>query len=352
MAWSKRGKPWGKERESGEGASWLHEMTVSEGMEAVRQQWKEHGIHAEDGDWPLIQLAQISVLRGLTGRVAPLVVQLMERREADGKLRWNLEENLVGAVGISIVRVMAAYLEDPDIPVSRARKALDLFLRSIEPHDQIKPVRELMLLIAATRLDTDHSALRGKSKKLPTQVERERTGMCAAAHRQWRVEYLLSMGDEEGAIEFARKGREEKPCGETCALAPHSMYAWLLEPLHRRGFEEEAKRLHERLETLMVPRVLHLNAMGHRIHYLAVAGRFEEAGHLLRSMMPMAEDPEASPWQRLQFYEGCRRALKCARKSKHGREWLEGGEPSSGDLRTETDRAAAALTRRFRNRKK
>jgi hypothetical protein len=69
-------------------------------------------------------------------------------------------------------------------------------------------------------------------------------------------------------------------------------------------------------------------------------------------MMSMAEEPEASPWQRLQFYEGCRRALKCARKSKHGREWLEGGELSSGDLGAEIERAAAALIRQFQDRKK
>jgi hypothetical protein len=319
MAWSKRSKPWGSERQSGEGAPWIHETSVDTAMEAVRKQWKEHGIHAKDGDWSLIQLAHIAVMRGLPRRVAPLVVRLMQQREAAGKLRWHLEEDKVGAVGISIVRLMAAYLEDPAIPVSQARAAVALFLRSIEPYDNMKPVHDLMPLIVATRLDSPYgsAAPRKNGSKLPLRTDMEATGMCVATHRQWRVEYLLAMGAEDEALELAHKGRTDKPCGETCAFAPHSMYAWLLEPLHRRGRKDEARVLHDRLETLMVPRALYLNAMGHRIHYLALEGRFEDASHLIQQMLPMAEEPDASPWQKLKFYEGCERAVELAAHEGH-----------------------------------
>jgi len=317
VAWSKRSKPWGKERNSGEGAPWIHETSVDTAMEAVRKQWKEHGIHAKGGDWPLIQLAHIAVMRGLPRRVAPLVVRLMQQREAAGKLRWNLPDEQMGAVGISIVRLMAAYLEDPAIPVSQARAGVDLFLRSIEPYDKMKPVRALMPLIAATRLDPPFSASTKNGSKLPLRTDMEATGMCVAAHRQWRVEYLLAMGAEDEALELAHKGRSDMPCGETCAFAPHSMYAWLLEPLHRRGRKDEARLLHDRLETLMVPRTAHLNAMGHRIHYLALEGRFEDAGHLIQQMLPMAAEPDASPWQKRKFYEGCENAMKAAEGAKN-----------------------------------
>ena len=324
MAWSKRSKNYGQERETGEGASWIHQTSIDEALEAVRKAWKEKGIHDEFGDWPVIQLAHVAVMRGLTRRAAPLVVKLMERREADGKLRWNLTSSMMGAVGISIVRLMAAYVEDPEVPVAKARAAVALFLRSIEPHDELKSVHDLMPLIEAARLDampSGASAIK-RGGKLPLRTDMDASGMCSAAHRQWRVEYLFAMGAEEDALTLAHKGRSEKPCGETCAFAPHSMYAWLLEPLHRRGRQDEARVLHDRLETLMVPRVLYLNAMGHRIHYLVLSERYEDAAHLMRIMLPMAEEPEASPWQKLKFYEGCQRAMML------NDEWLREGEAS------------------------
>lgn len=327
MAWSKRGKNHGDERASGEGADWIHSTSVDEAIETVRKHWKEKGLHAEGGDWPLIQLAHIGVMRGLTRRVAPLVVRLLERREAEGKLKWHLEGNLIGAVGISIVRLMAAYLEDPAIPKSKARAVVDLFLRSIEAHDDLTSVRDLMPLITAARLDSPPPGfVPGKrSSKLPLRTDMASSGMCAAAHRQWRVEYLLAMGAEDEALELAHKGRGEKPCGETCAWAPHSMYAWLLEPLHRRGREDEARVLHDRLETLMIPRVLYLNAMGHRIRYLAIERRFADAGNLMRTMLPMAEEPDASPWQCLRFYEGCVKAAELIASQEELEKFTPGG---------------------------
>ena len=321
MAWSKRAKHHDEERASGSGAEWIHSTSIDEAIETVRKAWKEKGVHAEGGDWPLIQLAHIAVMRGLTRRAAPLVVRLMERREADGKLKWHLDDGLIGAVGISIVRLMAAYIEDPSVPVGKARAAAALFLRSIAPHEALRTVHDLMALIIAARLDVppaDFTPGR-RGSKLPLRTDMQASGMCAAAHRQWRVEYLLAMGAEDAALELAHKGRGEKPCGETCAFAPHSMYAWLLEPLHRRGRQDEARVLHDRLDTLMIPRVLYLNAMGHRVHYLALEGRFEEAGHLMRTMLPMAEEPDASPWQVLKFFEGCQRAIELAQTSaRHG----------------------------------
>lgn len=311
MAWSKRSKPWGKERQSGEGAPWIHEMSINTAMEAVRKQWKDKGIHAHHGDWPLIQLAHVAVMRGLPRRVAPLVVRLMQQREAAGKLRWHLEDDQVGAVGISIVRLMAAYLEDPSVSVSEGRAAVDLFLRSIEPYDSMKSVHQLMPLIAATRLE-QVSRTPAKGTQLPLRTEMEATGMCVAAHRQWHVEYLLAMGAENEALELAHKGRADKPCGETCAFAPHSMYAWLLEPLNRRGRKDEARVLNDRLDMLMIPSARYLNAMGHRIRYLALEERFDDATHLMQQMLPLAREPDASSWQKLKFYEGCVRAAELA----------------------------------------
>jgi hypothetical protein len=140
----------------------------------------------------------------------------------------------------------------------------------------------------------------------------ELSGMCAAAHRQWRVEYLLGIGAEDQALELAHRGRSEKPCGGTCALAPHSMVAWLLEPLVRRERRDEARVLNDRLDALLTPSALYLDAMGCRIHYLAMENRFDEAANLVRVMMPMAREDDASPRQRLKFLEGCERAAATA----------------------------------------
>ena len=84
------------------------------------------------------------------------------------------------------------------------------------------------------------------------------------------------------------------------------MFAWLLEPLHRRGRKDEARVLEDRLAGLLnTAHSLYLDAMGCRIHYLALEGRFEDAGKLLQAMLPLAIDESASPWQRLKFFEGC-----------------------------------------------
>lgn len=40
----------------------------------------------------------------------------------------------------------------------------------------------------------------------------------------------------------------------------------------------------------MTPRVLYLKAMGHRIAWLALEGRFEETGSQRRMMLPMARE--------------------------------------------------------------
>lgn len=346
MAWSKRSKNYGEERASGEGADWIHATSVDEAIETVRKHWKEKGPHAEGGDWPLIQLAHIAVMRGLTRRVAPLVVRLLERREAEGKLRWHLEGNLIGAVGISIVRLLAAHVEDPSIPAGKARDAVALFLRSIEPHDDLRSVPHLMPLITAARLDAPPPGFvpGRRASKLPLRTDMAASGMCAAAHRQWRVEYLLAMGAEDEALELAHKGRSEKPCGETCAFAPHSMYAWLLVPLHLRGRKDEARVLHDRLETLMVPRVLYLNAMGHRIHYLALEGRFEDAGSLMRTMLPMAAEPDASPWQKLRFFAGCAKAAELISSREQMEEFAPGGEDAL--VRARHDELAALFANR------
>lgn len=346
MAWSKRSKNWGEDRESSEGADWIRNMSIDEAIEDVRKNWKEKGIHAEDSDWPLIKMAHIAVMRGLPRRVAPLVVRLMERREADGKLKWNIHGAQVGAVGISIVRLMAGYLEDPAIPKSKARAAVDLFLRSVDAIEDLNSVRDLMPLIAATRLDsppvffTDGKA----ASKLPLRTDMAASGMCPAAHRQWRVEYLLAMGAEDEALELAHKGRSEKPCGETCAFAPHSLYAWLLEPLRRRGRNDEARVLHDRLETIMSPRALYLNANGHRIHYLALEGRFEDAGNLMRTMLPMANDPDASPWQKLKFFDGCAKAAALITDASVRLAFFVGDEES--EIRT----TLSTLRSQFENR--
>ncbi len=346
MAWSKRSKNWGEERETGEGAEWIHTTSIEQALDNVRKAWKEKGLYAENGDWEVIQLAHIAVMRGLTRRVTPWIVRLLERREADGKLGWLLEDRVVGAVGISMVRLFAAHVEDPAIPVNKARAHVALFLRSIEGLADLKSVHDLMPIILSTRLDdpsaTPMSARR--SARLPHRTDMEASGMCPAAHRQWRVEYLLSRGAEDEAIELAHKGRSEKPCGETCAFAPHSMYAWLLEPLHRRGRKDEARVLHDRLDTLMVARVLYLNAMGHRIHYLTLERRHDEAFSLARTMMPMAQHPEASPWQALKFHEGFERAIHLIRSEDPRRL-----EPLL-DLVEENARALQLLRLQFENR--
>jgi len=346
MAWSKRSKNWGEERETGEGAEWIHSTSIDQALDNVRKAWKEKGLYAENGDWEVIQLAHIAVMRGLTRRVTPWIVRLLEKREADGKLKWFLEDRVVGAVGISMVRLFAAHVEDPTIPVNKARADVALFLRSIEGLDDLKSVHDLMPMILSTRLD-DPSATPPPSKRsgrLPLRTDMEASGMCPAAHRQWRVEYLLAHGAEEEALELAHKGRSEKPCGETCAFAPHSMYAWLLEPLHRRGRKDEARVLHDRLETLMVARVLYLNAMGHRIHYLTLEGRYDEAFDLMRLMLPMAQQPDASPWQVKKFHEGCERAFHVVH-SVHPREL----KPVQ-DLLEESARTLQALRHQFENR--
>jgi hypothetical protein len=75
---------------------------------------------------------------------------------------------------------------------------------------------------------------------------------------------------------------------------------------------EEAAALEDRLASLLTPRLLYLDAMGCRIRYLALVGRFEDANKLLQPMLPLARETMASPWQRLKFYEGCARALELA----------------------------------------
>lgn len=350
MAWSKRSKNYESERASGDGADWIHQTSISEAIEKVRGVWKEKGIHAQDSDWELIMLAQIAVVRGLTQRVAPLVVKLMQKREADGQLRWNLEEGKLGAVGISMVRLMAAYIENPAVSVTEARETVALFLRSIDRYDDLKPVRDLMPLILATRTEVAPTADTTQAHKLPLRTDMLATGMCAATHRQWRVEYLVAMGAEDAAIELAHRGRSEKPCGETCAFAPHSMYAWLLDPLHRRGREEEARVLHDRLDSLMTPRLLYLNAMGHRIHYLALTGRYTEAGSLLRVMLPMAREEEASPLQRMKFYGGCVRALGCVTAESDRAALLSEDDALATVMRDEIETANNELVLAFGNR--
>lgn len=319
MAWSKRSKNWNEDRATSEGAEWIHTTSIDQALNDVRKVWKEHGINTEKSDWEIIKLSHIAVMRGLTRRVTPWIVRLLERREADGKLTWHLEERVIGTIGISMVRLFAAHIEDPSVPIKKAREDVTLFLRSIEAFNDLKSVRDLMPLIEATRLDVPGETKRVSKRhsNLPLRTDMEASGMCAAAHRQWRVEYLLAMGAEEEAIELAHKGRSEQPCGNTCAFAPHSMYAWLLEPLHRLGRKDEARVLHDRLETLMVPRTLYLNAMGHRAHYLALEGRFADAIHLMRSMLPMAQQSDASPWQVRKFHEGCERALSLICASDH-----------------------------------
>jgi len=138
MAWSKRSKNWGDERETGEGAEWIHTTSIEQALETVRKAWKQKGLYAENGDWEVIQLAHIAVMRGLTRRVTPWIVRLLERREADGKLKWLLEDRVVGAVGISMVRLFAAHVEDRAIPVNTARADVALFLRSMEGLDDLK----------------------------------------------------------------------------------------------------------------------------------------------------------------------------------------------------------------------
>ena len=311
MAWSKRTKKQEKDSPVSEGLEWIYSTSIDEAIETLRTGWRKNGIHAESSDWALIQLAHIAVMRGLTRRAAPLLVRLMEKREADGKLRWNLDGGSIGAVGISMVRLMAAYLEDPEVPVHKARAAVQLFLRSIEPHDELKTVHRLMPMIMAVRCaDASHGDQAGRHPaKLPLRTDMEASGMCAPAHRQWHVEYMLAVGAEAEALELAHKGRSEKPCGASCAFAPHSMYAWILEPLQRRGRGDEARVLADRLAGLVLPRLLYLDAMGCLIHYLTLEGEFAEAGRLLASMLKLAEENEASPWQRLKFYVGCAKAL-------------------------------------------
>lgn len=315
MAWSKRKTKQEDARASGEGADWIHQTPVVDMLEKFREALKKDGLKGPNGDWPVIQLAHVAVMRAQPRKVAPLIVRLLQKREAEGTPAWNLDDTFLGAVGISMVRLLAAYLEDPAVPVGKARAAVDLFLRGIEPYPELKTVVPLMAMISAVRTETAPDGFQpGKrSSKLPLRTEMESSGMCAAAHRQWRVEYLLAMGAEDEALELAHRGRHDKPCGGTCAFAPHTMLAWLLEPLHRRGRNDEARVLEERLAALLTPRTLYLDAMGCRIHFLALEGRFDEAGKLLQVMLPISKDDMASPWQRLKFYEGCVRATEHAK---------------------------------------
>lgn len=338
MAWSRRKSKDhddDDERASGDGADWIHTSSVDEMIGKFREGLKNDGLRGPNGDWATLQLAHVAVMRGQTRRVAPLIVRLLEKRQAEGRPAWSLDDSTMGAVGISMVRLFAAYLEDPAIPLGKARAAAGLFLRSIEGHADLKTATQLMPMIMAVRLDhtpADFSPAKRRSG-LPLRTDMEASGMCAATHRQWRVEYLLAMGAEDEALDLAHRGRTEKPCGGTCAFAPHSMYAWLLEPLHRRGRRDEARVLDDRLAGLLTPRTLYLDAMGCRIHYLALTGRFAEANVLLQAMLPLARDEQASPWQRLKFYENCARATEFART----------GEQRNALLAAEADQSAESV---------
>lgn len=353
MAWSKHNnkKP-ESERASSEGAAWIHTTSVDEMIEKFRETMKKDGLEGANGDWIVIQLAHVAVMRGQPRKVAPLLVHLLEKREAEGRPAWNLDHSSLGAVGISMVRLMAAYLEDPAIPISKARAAAQLFLRGIEKHPTLKTVGQLMPMIMAVRTDAapaDFSASKRRSG-LPLRTDMVSSGVCEATHRQWRVEYLLAMGAVDEALALAHRGRAEKPCGGTCAFAPHSMFAWLLEPLRSRGRNDEATVLEARLAGLLTPRTLYLDAMGCRIHYLALEGRFEDANAILRSMLPFANDPMASPWQRLKFYEGCTRALSVARNHQERESLLAGQEPDQEPMEHQIMSSFNALRQSFNDR--
>ena len=314
MAWSKRKKEHEKKTTDNSGAEWIQRTSVEEGIESVRKALKDGGVFGEEVDWSLVRAAHIAVMRGVPRKMASLVVRLMERRAVEGKPMWQLPSSSLPVLGISLVRLLAAYLEDSSIPISQARRVAELFLRSIEPHSSLKTVGQIVPMIMAVRTDLAPTGFAPAKRRsgLPVRTEMETSGMCAAAHRQWRVEYLLATGAEDEALDLAHRGRTEKPCDATCAFAPHSMFGWLLEPLHRRGRLEEAAALEDRLASLLTPRLLYLDAMGCRIRYLALVGRFEDANKLLQPMLPLARETMASPWQRLKFYEGCARALELA----------------------------------------
>ena len=87
-----------------------------------------------------------------------------------------------------------------------------------------------------------------------------------------------------------------------------------MKPAHPvRGRRDEARGLHDRLESLHSTSALYLDAMGCRIHYLSLEGRFEDAGRLMGAMLQVAAEDDASPRQRLTFYAGCMRAIAAAR---------------------------------------
>ncbi len=351
MAWFSRKKKDHDVPSDDYGTEWIHQTTLEEAMENFRVTLKENGLHGLEVDAGIVRTSHIGIMRGRPRKVAPMLMDLLERREREGRLTWELVEGR-SLLGVTIVRLIAAYLEDPAIPVSKARAGAERFLRSIEPYPGFASVRKIMPMIMAVRTKPQPADFRAEKRRIcmPSRQNIESSGMCAAAHRQWHVEYLLAEGAEDEALDMANCGRSEKPCASTCSFAPHSMNAWLLEPLHRRGAREEARLMEERLASLLSTQLRYLDPMGCRIHYLALENRFADAGKIVESMLPLAKEELASPWQRLKFYESCARALELARSNADRKALLaaDGGELENlrTEIYTQRDELRAAFAKR------
>lgn len=321
-------------------------------MHDLRETIKDNGLSSMNTDFAVVRLAHVSCMRGLTRQSAPLIMRLMERRAQAGLPIWCFDEEVAQVLGITMVRLVAAYLEDPRVPISKANEATDLFIRSISEFPRMASVCAILPLIAAVRTQSTNPSFEPakRSSGLPPRADMKASGMCASAHRQWRVEYLLATGAEDDAIELAYRGRSESPCQQTCAFAPHSMNAWLLEPLVRRNRYDDAKALSDCLTSALTPRVLYLNPMGHHIHYLALVGRFEEAARLLGTMLPLARENDASPWQRLKFYEGCSKAIELAKDAAQEEDLMTFADLSVADAYREISEQKAALKAAFLQR--
>jgi hypothetical protein len=320
MAWKKK-RLKADDSEGGEVlVDWLEYGTVSKAVQKLREALKEDGIHDASVDFAMMEAAMISVRCGKSLRTAPLLIYLLRARSAAGRLRWYFDSEMSAMLGIAIVRLLAAYFEDPAVSHQEAEEAEKLFLESIEGYPCASGLSQIVPGIRAVRTQRrlDGSVAIRTRTGLPKSEEVAESGMCRAAHRQWQVEYLLACGQEEAALGLADRGSRDSACGITCGLAPHGMYAWMLAPLIRRGRVEEAQELDARLGSLLSFSPRYLDSLGCRIEFAALQGRFDDAWTMVDVSWEMAVDPEVSAWQQLKFFQRVQNAFCLANEKLCG----------------------------------